>query len=469
MSKWNESYAKVPELLKSMKDVGGVVSAFNANIDAVKKVHNAEFSSWLQAAGCTDVEGSGESVIAVPADLLRGFLYCFERGIAQEWLVTDETCYRWMEKNVGYDRLQMGGQGGIIGNVMAVCGVERVYVHGASMPKLQTELFVDRPNLLSIDSEGSCVPARTIDRSEDTALVHWILEFDKGDTITVGAKTYTCPKSNRFIATYDPANFRLGLDGQFCSALEREKIDVTLLAGYQMLTQTLATGEKSIDRIRESIAVVESWKVNSPGQTVHFEFASTQDKEVRTELLKEMGSIGDSVGCNEQELIDLMEVTGNQELAEECKKDLSSVPLFKALRKLFDTAGVERIQLHMFGLYVTIQKKEWKISPEATRNGMALAATIAASKAGTGSIEREENLLWAVGKEVGDIPRKELNDLAVYLQSELGADSFAETGIFEGDAFDVIAIPTIIVENPVTLVGMGDTISSISLVGAREL
>ena len=42
------------------------------------------------------------------------------------------------------------------------------------------------------------------------------------------------------------------------------------------------------------------------------------------------------------------------------------------------------------------------------------------------------------------------------------------TGIGEYAGYDVIAVPTILVEKPVTLVGMGDTISSVSLVGALK-
>ena len=43
----------------------------------------------------------------------------------------------------------------------------------------------------------------------------------------------------------------------------------------------------------------------------------------------------------------------------------------------------------------------------------------------------------------------------------------AETGLASTKHFHVIAVPTILIEKPVTLVGMGDTISSLSLVGAR--
>ena len=41
-------------------------------------------------------------------------------------------------------------------------------------------------------------------------------------------------------------------------------------------------------------------------------------------------------------------------------------------------------------------------------------------------------------------------------------------GKTEYAGFEVIVVPTILVDEPVTLVGMGDTISSISLVGSYE-
>jgi ADP-dependent phosphofructokinase/glucokinase len=98
---------------------------------------------------------------------------------------------------------------------------------------------------------------------------------------------------------------------------------------------------------------------------------------------------------------------------------------------------------------------------------MTLAATIAASKAGTGSIECEENLLWAVGKNIDDVSVKEIRALADYLAKEFDENDLTGSGIFETAGFDLVAVPTIIVEKPRTLVGMGDTISSLSLVGAR--
>lgn len=135
--------------------------------------------------------------------------------------------------------------------------------------------------------------------------------------------------------------------------------------------------------------------------------------------------------------------------------------------KIFEYTGCPRLQLHMFGLYITLQKRGHLISPIKNRNGMQLAAVIAAAKAGTGSINEKSALLWAKDKEVSDVGINELKSLSDEVGKTLGANELVAEGIFTNDELEIIAIPSIIIDNPVTLVGMGDTISSISLVGAR--
>ena len=121
----------------------------------------------------------------------------------------------------------------------------------------------------------------------------------------------------------------------------------------------------------------------------------------------------------------------------------------------------------MFGLYVTLQRKGFKLSALQNRNGMQLAAVVAAAKAGTGAINNKNVILWAKDKEVSDIGLEELKDLSEEIKKQFGGNKLVEEGIYSNDEFEVIAVPAIIIDNPVTLVGMGDTISSISLVGAR--
>lgn len=118
----------------------------------------------------------------------------------------------------------------------------------------------------------------------------------------------------------------------------------------------------------------------------------------------------------------------------------------------------------MFGFYVTILSKYYTLTtPQQVKNGMIMASTIAASKAGTGSVDDEKNLLWSKGQLINDVSVKELVGLSTHIGQN---NKLVEEGIFKMGDYTIVAIPSIIVPNPKTLVGMGDTISSLSLVGA---
>lgn len=456
---WLKNFSTVPETLKRMKEVGAVATAFNTNIDAVLKVSGKKIVELAKqlGLGLKELEDIKQTKLEQPSDVLKGLFKCFKNGIAEEWLTEDTLVYDWMVENLGYDRLQMGGQGGIVANALAVTGVQKVYAHTNSLPKLQAEQFLKRENLMSFDHEGKEKPAYSINREVDIPLIHWILEFDKNDSVELDGKTFTCPKSNRFIATYDPLNLHLVMDEHFVNNMAKKKIDYIVLSGFHALTEK-NNGVKLQD---DALPIIKGWKDN--GDLIHLEIASTQDIAVRKAIVKKIAPIVDSVGVNEREAIDILEVTGYEDLAVKCNKDTHSVNMFEAILNIKKHIKTPRIQLHMFGLYITIQDKGYKVKPEENLRGMMLAATVAAGKAGTGNINEEKNLLWAQGQEVSDIGLNELRDLSEHIKKP----ELLSHGIAEFDGFDIIAIPTILVEKPVTLVGMGDTISSISLVGAR--
>ncbi len=468
---WSNNYKTAPDQLDKMAKVQGLISAFNANIDAVIKVSGRRIEDIITRFSFDEKELAtvDERSIRNVEDVFRGFINCFKGGIAEEWLIQNVETFDWLVEYLGYDKLQMGGQGGIVANVMGVCKVNPVYVHGASIPQEQASLFLDLPNLQSVGSDGKLKKANEISRDNDTPLIHWIIEFDKGDKMTINGETMICPKSNRFIATYDPLNFQLHIDEDFANTMIKPEVknDFIILSGYQMLTEKFANGAKGIDRIDASMDVISQWRANNENSTLHFEIASTQDKVIRKYLLDKLAPVSDSIGFNERELIDLLEVMGEKELAQECEEDTCSTNLFKGMLKIFKHSGCPRLQLHMFGLYITLQKKGHKVSAIQNRNGMQLAAVIAAGKAGTGSINSYDVLLWAKDKEVSDLGLAELSKLSDYISDEFGENDVLHTGIFSNDELEIIAVPTIIIDKPITLVGMGDTISSISLVAAR--
>lgn len=466
---WLKNYRSNSDQLMKLSEVNGLISAFNANIDAVINLTGQKIEELINDhVEKETVLFKGKNLISTEEDLFRGLFHCFSKGIAEEWLINNLNVYNRIKNTLAFNKLQMGGQGGIVANVMTVCGVNPVYVHCASLPEQQAELFSDLPNLYSVDENSEIKSANKIRRNKDIPLIHYILEFNRGDTINIFGKKYTCPKSNRFIATYDPLNFKLHIDERFIERLSKPDInfDYIILSGFQMLQEKIKDRIIGKDRVDNSMEMVEKLKYNNSDSIIHFEVASTQDKVIRKYLIDTIAKQVDSLGFNERELIDILEVINEIELAQECNNKTNSVNLFKGMLKVYEYTECPRLQLHMFGIYITLQKKGFKISPEQNKNGMQLAASVAAAKAGTGFLNSKENLTWAFGKEVSDIGLNELFQLQKYIKEKFSDNHILETGIFSNDSIDIIAIPSILIENPITLVGMGDTISSISLVSA---
>lgn len=457
---WKEYFAQAPQTLAKMQKINTVVTAFNANVDSVVKMSGAQLAALIERYNLTlpQLQTPNPKHIDRPQDIVRGIFRCFSLGIAEEWIAENEEMYHWMQKNLGTEKLQIGAQAGIIANTLSITGIKQIIVHTAALPKMQAEQFLPNDNLLSFDQKGNLKPVHQIDRVEDTASIHWIVEFNEGDSLTVGGQVFTCPKANRFIATYDPLLFNLVIDDNFTRYTTAHRTDYIILSGYQALTEA----RQGIKLIKKTVPILQAWRQCSPKAIIHLEIASTQDTVIRKNIIRQIGKLVDSVGVNERETIDLLEALNQKKLASACNADPSAVNLFKAIVKLKEKIGCRRIQLHMFGLYITVQEQNFPISAQANRRGMVLAATAAASKADLGHLNNPQDITESLKYPVSDIGLRQLKELAGYLKQ----DSVYKTGLGRYRNYDIIAVPTILIKHPKTLVGMGDTISSFSLVGA---
>lgn len=458
---WAKKFETVPEQLDKIKKIPAVATAFNTNIDAIIKISASKLKDLIVKYNIAleDIENINLSKFRTPTDVIIGIVKCFSKGIAEEWVTEDINVYKWMEDNLGYDKLQMGGQGGIIANAMGLLGIPEVIVHTNSHPKTQAEQFLDLDNIIGFNEKGNVQKAYSISRNEDIPLIHWIIEFDKGDTFSIYGKTFTCPKSNRFIATYDPLNMKLVMNKDFVSYINNNKIDYMLLSGFHPLLES----NDGINLINKAVDVINNWKLSNPNMIIHLEVASTQDIAIRKAIIDKIAPLAQSIGLNERETIDLLEITNQTELAKQTEENTNSCNLFNAILFLKKLLKPKRIQLHMFGLYLTIQDKDFKYSAEDNLKGMMTASVVSSSKALNGEIAKYEDITKTLGLLVSDQGLNELCSLA----NMINKPELIETGVCEYDGFMVSAIPTILIDKPKTLVGMGDTISSVSLLAGR--
>ena len=234
---WKNKYSVVFEQLSKVEKINSVATAFNTNIDAIYKISGNKLKELILQNNITldELTNITLSHFRTPKDVILGIVKCFSKGIAEEWVTEDISVYNWLDKNIGYTHLQMGGQGGIIANTLALLGIKQVIAHTNSHPELQAKQFLDINNLFSFDEKGNLKKAKDIARPNETPLIHWIIEFDKNDSFTLNDTTFTCPKSNRFIATYDPMNMNLVMNNNFISYLDNNNIEYLLLSLCKIL------------------------------------------------------------------------------------------------------------------------------------------------------------------------------------------------------------------------------------------
>lgn len=458
---WTEKFKIVPQQINKLSEIPCVATAFNSNIDAIIKINGQLLAELIEQNNIPleDIENVKISSFSKKTDVILGIVKCFSKGIAEEWVTEDINIYKWMEKNLGYDRLQMGGQAGIIANALALLGVQKVIAHTNSHPKLQAQQFLDLDNLYAFDQNNNLDKAFNISKESDTPLIHWIIEFDIGDSFTVYGKTFTCPKSNRFIATYDPLNMNLVMNEGFVKYLDNNNVDYVILSGFNPLLERC----NGIALIDGAVKTINKWKENNPKMITHLEIASTQDKVVRKAIVEKIAPLSDSIGLNERETIDLLEVLEQEDMVKTTEQETNSCNLFNAVLFLKNLLKPKRIQLHMFGLYLTIQDKDFVYSPEQNLKGMMTASVVSSSKAYIGELTSVDNVTKALDFSVSERGISELANLS----NLINKPELLETGCCEYDGFYVTAVPTILIDKPKTLVGMGDTISSVSLLAGR--
>ncbi len=456
---WNKIYQEAPETLEKMSAIKSVACAFNTCIDSVVKISGNDILKLTkqEKLSLSKLQKIDHKSINTTSDFIKGVFLCFTKGIAEEWTSDKPEIFNWLLSNIGIKKMQIGGQAGIVANTLSLTDIKKIIVHSNALTKEQAKQFFPNKNLLSFDEKGQLKQASLINRDKISS-IHWIIEFDKNDKITIEEKTFICPKSNRFIVTYDPPLFNFKLDKTFIKYTTKKHIDYYFLSGYQALSYH----NHGLKHIKKSEKIISLWKEKNPNSIIHLEIASTQDKIIRKAITTHLANKVDSIGINDREVIDILEVIKNKKLSQNCSQNPDSINLLKAILKIKQKTNCPRIQLHMLGLYITIQDRKYPISPAKIRNGMILAATAAASKAYIGSLTKKSDILQSQKNTVSEKSLSELEKLSEFLNSK----TLLQKGFCTYKNLNIIAIPTIIIEKPKTLVGMGDTISSFSIIGA---
>ena len=473
---WNDIYENnITPALVRLRNISGVVLGFHSVIDGIKRVKAAEIEAVLNANPDLkqDVLANIDAVpieISSPADMLAGLLYSLRAGRSFRMVIREESAFRWIMKNFGYDRLKLGGTSGCMANSLAPLRLRNILVYANPLTKQLLELFVDNDNLFvaaQIGEEVQLKQPRKAYQREGIEAMHWGFEFAERTTIRLNDLTLTAPRASRFYPCWNPVNNKLQLSEAFKRGVLQyiDQFSHFIVAGYQVLSPDYPDGTTCIDYMLPTLEYLQELKDAKPELKLHFECDTIPADKIRRGILEYVLPQMDSTGLNEVELDYFIKDMRGEKIGE-LGGEGSVEYYFQGLMELAELTGLKRIHFHNLGYHLCIQhhqdcrdfQSDWNL-PERTRQAMILAAVIASQRALTGDVTGN-----AAFEQVREIPflqegLEQMQAIAKYISAP---PSFFETGIFEYNGYNVIFLPTKVVKNPALTVGLGDTISAVA-------
>lgn len=229
--------------------------------------------------------------------------------------------HKWLMDNMVFDKARMGGQAGIISNLLSNLGVNNVITYVPWLSKEQAEYFVDAPNLKYPVIENGVLRLKHPHDAYDVnqlPKINWIFEFSKGTKVEYDGEIFEVPRDNRLIISSRPPWLRIDMSEQLYDQIPHMNgmIDGAILSGYQMIKEKYEDGTTYHDYVKKAVDVIKRLKEGSPDMRIHVEFTSIQNKVIRRTILKDIvHKHASSLGLDTVEVANALNVLGHEELA----------------------------------------------------------------------------------------------------------------------------------------------------------
>lgn len=407
-SEWIQKYH---EATQRQRDTADFLIGFNANIDEIHSSNNLDTDN-VPSKHVEKVKNLGE--------LKREVKYTEENEKSEEVELD-------FKPDLEEEQKRIGGQGGIMSNFLAGQGKGVIFY----TPFLSNEL-ADEMNekILYPTVDGDFVLKNIRDASNsDRTKKNLVFELESSHRVIFSRKL-------RGFGPY----FRKGVEENL-EELENG-VDRAIFSGFHDVTGNMESKLKKASDQLENIEL-----------TSHLEFVQRDetDELVIEHILPEM----DSIGLDEEEVKKMGEIlgveTGEGSLGES----------FSVAQELIFNHDISRVHVHTLRYHVTIAEKDYEISKERIRDSMLYGELSALIAADTGEFPEKEDY------NDFDMENKHLHrlDELEHFSDFFEVPDFPETGMAELKGLKVVAIPTLIHEDPDHVVGLGDIISAGAFTG----
>ena len=458
-------YSKILRLIEGFSNIG-VFLAYNVNVDAIKIFKDGkEVEELINKFQIEEILKSTEKLpkeIKSPVDFIRGLIYSMKYGKpAEVHIVEDETLNRWFD-SIKYDEERIGGQVGIISNLLSVLNLRTIIAYTPLLSKKVAEMFNNSDNLLyPTVVNGKLMLRKPIEvyREEDPLKINRIFEYKKGLEFFLGGEKIKTPCANRFIAASDLDVYRVEIKEDLKEKLPEigEMVDCAILSGYQGIKEKYSDGKDCLYYIEKSQEDIDLLR-RKKDIRIHLEFASIQNERLRKMILDRIVPKVDSLGMDEVEIANIMEIMGYEDLSDSLIKESRIENVLYACKTLLESySNLEVVQVHTLYYLLYLCRRDNLLEEKELEETLELATVLASTKAKLGGISSIEDL-----KEGIKIPYNRYGKSLRKIVKDIKTSP-------EYRDYKIAMVPTRLVEDPKSTVGLGDTISSGAFVGYVSL
>ncbi|GFO14322.1 ADP-dependent glucokinase-like [Plakobranchus ocellatus] len=401
-------------------------------------------------------EAVHQDLVNTPEELAQLFAFFFESGAAAERYVANASLFEEIVKagmkGEGY-QWAIGGNAAVIARRLAMEGFDVLL--GARMGQ----------NALDTISDSVKVIGNSIPRSD----IHLIMEYKTNDQWG----KFTSPRANRLVLHNDKVNPFLDGMEEFLDKVLTFKPSLLVIGGLQMMDNFPDDKGVRFERLEK----LSQFLQKLPRSTlIHFEMASFTEFSLLTEIIHKVIYYCDSLGANEQELPNILQVVQGKNVTLVSDQRPRVATVLDQIRKLYAALGdtsqmngrrpLTRIHIHTlaFQAILTHPDSAWKNSMSATAKA---ALTAHRHTCGDHDIDAAKARLIMDGSFAlsSQEPKEDINDSStknrIYVNNQRPVSCWEESGLLPAH---VCVAPVLVCTQILKTAGGGDNISGAGLV-----
>ncbi len=438
------------EVKRILGKLGGlsIFLAYNTNVDVISHV-DRKFEELFSEKDAKKARKRDIELLEDRIDLLGAVFNCMKKGEGNEIQIKNDELKNWIERKLSGGEKRLGGQAGIMSNLLSKLGCETV-LYTTNLSREQAELFDKNENLTFpyLDNgELNFSHPSELWQDIDTKK-NWILEFFK-DQELFGVRANT---NSRFIASspYTKENLEMGQLERKVDELAKN-MDCMILAGYHNLLEKYPDGTTWREHLDSAKEFLRRAKKANPDLKIQIEFSAIHRRNLRKTILKEVVPLADVLSFDTNEL-DL--ILKDIKIGGRTPEPDEPYRMSETLREITKELDIDAVSIHTHHYYMSVSRDY--IDPRPIKKGFKFARNAAWTVA-SGRELRPENLELAEEVKPSERGREHRRSLA----DSLGDEKFSSSGIHRNE-FDIVLVPNKIYDDPELTVGLGDVISSTS-------